>query len=163
MTITTRVCTKCEEEKAAEGYYRHSGGTLYGECKECHADRASSWRSRNKDKWREYSRRSREKLKRALSNEEWVALQKDGNLRHKFNMTLEDYHQLWGKQEGLCAICKNPETATRKGVLKHLAVDHCHDTGRIRGLLCAKCNTAIRSFGDDTNVIAAAIQYLLTN
>lgn len=77
-----------------------------------------------------------------------------------FGVTRKEYGDLLLAQNGTCAICKQPETATRNGRVKALAVDHCHETGNIRGLLCVACNTGIGKFKDDRNLMIAAIKYL---
>lgn len=76
------------------------------------------------------------------------------NLKRKFNLTLEDYEKLHRLQEGLCAICKQPE------VTKLLAVDHNHETGEIRGLLCIKCNNGLGCFKDNVDLLDKAKEYL---
>jgi Recombination endonuclease VII len=64
----------------------------------------------------------------------------------QFGLTIEDYDAMHEAQDGLCAICKQPETSSRDGKVYRLAVDHCHKTGKVRGLLCFKCNSAMGSF-----------------
>ncbi len=63
-------------------------------------------------------------------------------------------------QNEACAICKNPETAKHKGVLKKLAVDHCHISLKIRGLLCSNCNQALGKFKENLETLINAINYL---
>jgi hypothetical protein len=60
-------------------------------------------------------------------------------------------------QDNKCMICKNEHAFDRYGVL---AVDHCHSSGEIRGLLCFKCNTVLGSVNDDINILQQAINYL---
>ena len=64
----------------------------------------------------------------------------------QFGLTIEDYDAMHEAQDGLCAICKQPETSSRDGKVYRLAVDHDHKTGKVRGLLCFKCNSAMGSF-----------------
>lgn len=85
---------------------------------------------------------------------------RDSQLRQKFGMTLTEYTQKLEEQNGVCAICKKPETAIRSGKLLMLAVDHCHGSGKIRDLLCINCNQGLGSFKDDINVLQQAIDYL---
>jgi hypothetical protein len=100
------------------------------------AERYRSWRNKNAEalKWYEVSR--------------------------KFGITQQEYENLFTAQNGVCAICGNPETVTRNGVLRALAVDHCHDTGRIRGLLCSSCNLGLGKFKDDKFLLKKAVEYL---
>lgn len=72
-----------------------------------------------------------------------------------YGITPEIYKKLLHDQWGLCAICKD---RLQEGQFTH--IDHCHDTGKIRGLLCIKCNTALGKFKDDTKLLKAAIAYL---
>jgi hypothetical protein len=76
------------------------------------------------------------------------------NLKKKYGITIEQYDQMFDDQGGVCAICKNTQTK------KRLAVDHCHDTGQVRGLLCDKCNRAIGLLGDTKERLEAALEYL---
>ena len=82
------------------------------------------------------------------------------NLRYKYGLTKEQYDRMLAGQDGGCAICKRPETAKIKGKVMDMAVDHCHKTGKVRGLLCSTCNTALGSFRDDPEIIRKAIEYL---
>ena len=84
------------------------------------------------------------------------------SLKQTFGISLAQYESMFDAQKGLCAICKNPETAKNNydKVTRRLAVDHCHTSGKIRALLCSACNTAIGLMNDDTARIQAAIEYL---
>lgn len=81
--------------------------------------------------------------------------QRSRRLLLDFGITVEQYDALYQTQDGLCKICGKP-CATGKA----LAVDHDHETGVVRGLLCTKCNVALGQFGDDINLLASAIVYL---
>lgn len=83
-------------------------------------------------------------------------------LKYKFGIVIAEYNTILEAQNGVCAICKQPETAKdmRRGKVKSLAVDHNHKTGKIRGLLCDRCNTSIGKFNDDPNLIEKAVEYL---
>jgi hypothetical protein len=75
-------------------------------------------------------------------------------LLKKYNMTLANYDALLNGQNGVCALCSQPPNG------RPLAVDHCHETGRIRGLLCTRCNNAIGLLGDDVAAMLRVIAYL---
>lgn len=77
----------------------------------------------------------------------------------KYGLTKKDLNELFKKQDNKCAIC----LIDRKLVVQGLAVDHCHTTGKIRGLLCNNCNNGIGRFHDDTNKLKNAIKYLEKN
>lgn len=72
-----------------------------------------------------------------------------------YGLSPEQYLDMLEKQQGKCAICKLEPTSKRG-----LAVDHDHETGEVRGLLCGGCNTALGSFKDDPEVLTSAIEYL---
>jgi len=135
-------------------------------------ERTRKYRAANREKVREIQRRSNAKRRANPETAEVIrnyqSRYREANaetLRHKererkFGISSETYAQMLQEQNGVCAICGNPETATRLGVVKALSVDHDHKTGRIRGLLCSDCNTGIGKFKDDVKVLQSAIRYL---
>lgn len=88
-----------------------------------------------------------------------VARKKKAKL-HRISVSPSTYEALSALQGGLCAICKTPSGSNGRG--DRLAVDHCHDSKQIRGLLCHKCNTALGLFKDDLERLQAAMSYLAT-
>ena len=72
-------------------------------------------------------------------------------------ITLDEYNCLFAIQNGCCAICGTHQTQ-QKGF--SMAVDHCHQGNKIRGLLCFLCNTAIGRFNDNPELIEKALRYL---
>jgi len=78
-------------------------------------------------------------------------------LKVKYGIALEDYAAMLARQGGVCATCKNKKKKRRS---ERLCVDHCHVTGKVRGLLCRNCNFGIGLFGDDADVVEAAAAYL---
>lgn len=85
---------------------------------------------------------------------------KSGNLK-KYGITIDEFNEMLEKQKSLCAICFLPETRlNRAGKLNQLSVDHCHDTGKIRGLLCSKCNFAIGHLNNKPELCINAFNYL---
>lgn len=83
-----------------------------------------------------------------------------GHLMARFGMTLDHYVRLLKNQNGVCAICEQPETRIVGGTLSSLAVDHNHSTGGLRELLCFRCNNGIGHFGDDPEIVDRASAYL---
>jgi hypothetical protein len=84
------------------------------------------------------------------------------HLRDRCGIDLETYKRMWEKQAGLCAICRSPERAIDRRTTepRRLAVDHCHRTGVVRGLLCYACNVAIGLLKDRMDLLESAILYL---
>jgi hypothetical protein len=78
------------------------------------------------------------------------------NKAAKYGLTEEQLASLMEAAGGVCAICRQPESY--KG--RTLSVDHCHETGRVRGVLCSKCNAGIGFLGDKPETVAAALAYL---
>ena len=72
------------------------------------------------------------------------------------NITIKDYCNMFDNQDGKCAICKT----SHKTHYRHLDIDHCHKTGRVRGLLCSKCNLMIGYAEDNSKTLKSAIKYL---
>ncbi len=99
----------------------------------------SQYYHKNKDKFREYS------------------------LLKLYKITSKDYKIMLENQNNVCAICEKPETALKNGKVKSFAIDHDHLTGKIRGLLCSKCNRGIGYFKDSKILLSNAIEYLEKN
>jgi hypothetical protein len=80
--------------------------------------------------------------------------------RSRYIKFSELYNRMMEKQGGVCAVCKMPETRrSLTGQISPLAVDHDHETGRIRALLCSKCNTSLGMMGEDPDRIRALAEY----
>jgi hypothetical protein len=78
-----------------------------------------------------------------------------------YKMTLEEYDALLSAQQSGCAICGGgPHGGRSDARKKWLSVDHCHDTGRVRGLLCDNCNIGLGKFKENSALLQAAIEYL---
>lgn len=120
--------------------------------------------------WRESSLSDEQKADRATYMREWQRQRravdkdyyKDLDLKKNYGVDLDWFNQQFDKQGGVCAICGKPEKTVIHGRQISLAVDHCHDTGQVRGLLCRGCNNSIGHFGHDINILEKAIQYLKT-
>lgn len=78
-------------------------------------------------------------------------------LKYRYGVSIEDYERRVSLQSGKCAICNRVPTTGRG---KRLQIDHDHTTGRFRGLLCHKCNTALGTFGDDLEGVMKVVAYL---
>lgn len=132
-----KTCPKCQIAQQVENFHRHSGRSdgLQAYCKAC---------TRGLSDWKNKSPLSRKKSRLATRN-------------RKYGITTEWYEETLAKQQGACAICS---LACTTG--KSLAVDHNHETGKARGLLCMSCNTAIGKLGDDPNLVLKAYEYLLS-
>lgn len=79
----------------------------------------------------------------------------------KYGITEGEYNTMLWLQNGVCKICEQPETITNgiTNKIKPLAIDHCHDTGKIRALLCAKCNSAIGLLKHNPELLRKAALY----
>jgi len=83
-------------------------------------------------------------------------LAKNNGLRRDHGITFEDYKKLEDSQNGVCAICGGKQIER----YEFFSVDHCHETGKIRGLLCSKCNIGLGHFEDSVEKLQSAINYL---
>jgi len=96
-------------------------------------------REYQRKKWKQYSKRNPEKIRAK-------------NFKDRYGIGIEEYEALKDQQDGKCGIC---------GTTGHvLYVDHCHDTQKIRGLLCHKCNTGMGMLQDSIEVLNKALRYL---
>lgn len=142
-TPKVKQCSKCKKIKRHQSFFpdaRNRSG-LSSECKDCRATMTRAWKSR----WpKEYN--AREAFRRQ---------------EREFGVSFEEYTAMHEAQDGLCAICHKPEIRKHQsGKVKTLAIDHDHQTGAIRDLLCSSCNNALGAFGDSPELLLAAIAYL---
>ena len=148
------------------------------ERKERHRETNRKWYSANREKALEAKRKReaiylqdpiRRERKRASDlaawrkyrhSEKWINNARRTHLKHKYGITPEQYDEMLRSQNGVCAICKQPETASRAGKIKLLSVDHKHTTKQLRGLLCDGCNVALGSMHENIERLQSAIEYL---
>lgn len=139
-----KTCTVCGQSKELSEFYNYKAtkdGKMY-RCKSCD--------SKSRKKWKE------------TNPERSYQSQRERNLKHKYGITLAEYKCMLDKQHGCCAICAVKENNASFGVNKTLnfAVDHCHTTGKVRGLLCNQCNRALGMLNDDIKLVIKALDYL---
>ena len=81
-------------------------------------------------------------------------------LRLNYNITVTDYDKMVEDQGDRCGICESNDKGTNRG---HWCVDHCHTSGKVRGLLCSACNKALGQLGDTKEALQKALKYLDTH
>lgn len=133
-----KVCNKCKTNKDDKEFSKcaRNNDGLAWMCKECDRIRA-------KERYRKVGRDP--------------DYDKDIYLKRLYGISLTVYNEMLAKQDGKCAICSRECTTGRS-----LAVDHCHSTGKIRGLLCQGCNTSIGRLYS-VELLKSAIKYLEVN
>lgn len=82
-----------------------------------------------------------------------VSIRRRNHLKRKYGMTEEDWDEMFDSQGKRCACCGIPRATM-------WVVDHCHDTGKVRGILCHHCNSGLGQFGDDIARLQLAVKYL---
>lgn len=157
--LDVKVCTRCKEIKSLAQFLKNkraADGLAY-ECKSCKKQKDAEWYKNyyknNPGGFSKWQQENPEKAKKA---------KRDRHLQSLYGLSRVEYEQLATKQNNLCAICKKPESIINKktGLTKNLSVDHCHSTGKIRGLLCGNCNTAIGLLKENIVTCKAVISYL---
>jgi len=161
-----RRCTKCGRDLPEAEFYQEKTAKdgLRGDCKACFAARRKRWYDAHRQEeiarvkaWQQANaERHNENQRRRRQRPDVKAKQRAGHLRRKFGITSEDYDRLLAEQGGRCAICRRKPNARIS-----LHVDHEHGTGRVRGLLCFRCNNALGDFDDDPELLTAAARYVL--
>ena len=132
---TSKTCTKCGLEKELALFYKSKSGPLgrSSECKDCTNARQRASYDPKK---------SRAK-----------------NLKNRFGISLDEYDAMLQLQSGCCKICGT----NAPGPKGRFVVDHNHDTGEVRGLLCWSCNVGIGHLQDSPSILLSAFNYLSTN
>ena len=114
-------------------------------CLDCSRAKVKTWRAKNP-----------EKRKVQLQRESKKDYNHNKHLKATYNITRQEYMEMYTAQGGACAICSKHQTEFNK----RLSVDHCHNTGRIRALLCTHCNSMLGDAKDKIELLQAAITYL---
>lgn len=152
-----RVCNHCREEKAVGEFCQmnavckdcHYG--VYGEAnrkrqKEKRAADPDAARARDKAYYYDWKLRMPERWRRAVKN---------GRLKEAYGITIDDMDRMIEECNATCTICGESQLDPYK-----MHVDHCHKTGRLRGLICGKCNVGIGMFRDNPDYLLNAAAYL---
>lgn len=164
-----RTCSACLQEKTGDQFYRRRNGRLRAECKACTGRRSERDRLRRLSGElpvvtpKEKLCKKCQRVKPASAFHRHAA-KPDGlhvtckacragiTRMEKYNLSEEEFTAFLVQQNGLCAICGDQ--------MRRPAVDHCHEGGQVRGLLCSPCNTGLGHFKDDPIRLQAAINYL---
>ncbi len=148
-----KTCPNCQTEKPRSEFYnnRSKPDGLQDYCKPCQRKCVKRWDDANAD------RISARQAAWALENPRLVKRSAFLQCLRRHGLDEAQYNALLSAQASVCAICELPcPTGNR------LAIDHCHITNRIRGLLCVRCNTAIGLLKDNVEILQRASEYLKT-
>jgi len=161
--MVMKMCIKCLVEKDESAFYKQSGKgktALRGMCKSCHTILGQQWIEKNRERRREHYKVQEANPKRRATRTEtyksptYKSYDYFRKIDQKYGLSEEEYWELYEQQSGACAICGQiPEG-------KRLAVDHNHNSGSVRGLLCQGCNTALGHAKDNANILLKMAEYL---
>ena len=147
--VSTKVCSLCGRGLPLSEFYQRSLQNGIGpraECKDCCGKRSKRWYEANT------ARHKKLVMAWADKNRDLVkSRRRRGHLKKMYGITPEDYDRIFLEQEGRCGIC---------GTDLDLVVDHDHTTGRVRGLLCRRCNRTLGQFEDDRELVRRALEWL---
>lgn len=126
-------CASCKEEKPISLFHIRKSGSPYSYCNTCENIKSRASYHKHRDK-------------KIVAGKIW-------KLKARYNLTPEQYNNMLIKQNGVCYICQIESD-------KALHIDHCHETGTVRGLLCQSCNHGLGFFKDSVKLLERAIEYL---
>ena len=111
------------------------------------------WRENNPERAKQFSRDYHAaNRKTILERNKWYKIER------QFGLTKDGFFEMLAAQGNACACCKTDDPNTRGG--KGWCVDHCHSTGKVRGILCSHCNTALGLANDNVEILESLITYL---
>lgn len=147
-------CRICHNIKQKEVYYKDHENRKQ-KLRDCHVKHRDV---RNKNA-RIYYKENIDKIKEHYQNNREEILEKDWMraIDRRYGITIEQYNEMLTKQNGGCAICKTFIPWSRS---ERFAIDHCHITGKVRGLLCHACNQALGMLNDDPEILRKAAKYI---
>ena len=149
-----KICPRCGVQKNVTEFYRkhRTSRELHSHCKECmKAEMAAP----------EYRARSNARRRHRRFIDPAVSLKsRQQKVWRKYGLSWDDLLKMLVSQNGCCAICRKGITPDSDAKADQPHIDHCHTTGRIRGLLCLTCNTGLGMFGDSLDLLDCARAYL---
>ncbi len=147
--LSAKTCSRCRMSMPVDCFNKNrtEPDGLQRYCRGCHKAHNAATYQKNKVRW---APANKERCK------QWHFKNGRGRgLRLKYGVTEQQFDQASAAVGGVCEICGKPCS-----VHKNLSVDHDHDTGFVRGLLCMKCNAGIGKFGDSIELLRAAVDYM---
>jgi hypothetical protein len=159
---TLKWCPKCSHLLPVAAFHKNkaSWDGLYSRCKTCNAAVSAAWfKEKSQDnEWRDQKNQRAARWREANKGEKLSRSYKSYSLKQLYRITLEQFEVMLAAQDHRCAICERPFA---DGFDTH--VDHDHETGYVRGLLCSHCNNGLGRFRDDPAVLRRAARYLKRN
>jgi hypothetical protein len=151
--METKQCSKCKEVKSTSEFYKNKQqkSGLHPCCKKCFLLQCKKYYNKKKEKCKEQKRQY--SLKYIRKNKEKV---NNYRLIYNYGIDVTGYNQLFFEQNGRCAICKKHQSELNK----KLSVDHNHILGKIRGLLCPRCNHALGLLDENIETIKELLNYV---
>ncbi len=145
----TKKCSRCKWEMPFRDFNidqsTKSGLSCY--CRECARKRKKEYCDKNGDKVIQYNKKYRASPRGRQKD-------RDNALKYTYGITREQHKQKYINQNGCCALCRGSVPYDK------ITTDHNHDTGKVRGLLCPRCNTGLGQFRDDEKLLSLAINYI---
>lgn len=149
-SLAIKMCRVCNKEKELVLFVKSKAfSTGYDNiCLTCSREKVKLWRKQNPEKRKEQQKRENSK-----------DYNHNKHLKTVYGITRQEYMYLFNKQHGNCKICGKHQSE----LTKRLFVDHCHVTGKIRGLLCHHCNSMLGYSRDNIDILQLGINYLKEN
>lgn len=146
-----KICRDCSQEKPDDCFVKHKlcKDGLNNLCYLCNRERVKAWRKLNPEK-------RQLQIIREANSQTKKEYNQNKHLKNTYGISIEDYNNLYNIQQGLCLICKTHQSK----IERRFHLDHCHTTGKIRGLLCPECNRLLGCAKDNTEILKNAIIYL---
>ena len=160
---TMKNCSKCRTEKALSDFVKQSTrkGGLHPWCASCRSEYRKENRKVESERVNAYNKRKRrenpEKV-RAYARSRYAANKKTywgSHIKQKFGISVAQYEAMYRAQNGVCGICEGLNINGQR-----LGIDHDHATGKIRDLLCSRCNTAIGLARENPSILIKAAAYI---
>ncbi len=159
--LVEKFCPGCKKHKLLKEFGKYKN-VAYGKCsycKECKKKKCEKYRKENLEKHRRSSRIGQKKYRQKRRDDGTAKAHERKYHIRSYGLTVEQFSAMLENQNHVCAICKRKIEDVSKRE-KNLAIDHCHKTQKVRGLLCPDCNRALGMFQDNPAILREAIAYL---
>jgi hypothetical protein len=156
-------CVECGNLLTANNWQPSKKERNSKRCSSCCNARSAKWKESNPEKVKEY------KNKWSIKNKDKIKIYKtkvttENKRKHSiktyYGVSWEEYLNIYQKSDGKCSICATPLSVHKEQNKETACVDHCHTTGKIRGILCRTCNRGIGYLRDSPELLKIAAGYL---
>jgi hypothetical protein len=151
-----KICSRCKQDKPLDQFHKDLSKRdhLHSQCKQCHSERQRNKRKNNPE-WRELENIKSKQFRQNFPEKFRLGV-RNATLKAKYGITAKEFNARFEAQNYSCFVCKRTESKGNGA----FHVDHCHTTGKVRGILCQPCNVTLGKVEESPVILRALANYI---